>query len=104
LYGYNSNNNNKAGQWNRPNSWFKRNGRYLRFKTIQFGYTVPQRISQRIAMSKLRVYFAGQNLITFMESKELWDPETGQENFNFNFRARYAPQLKSYNFGVDITF
>lgn len=47
-----------------PSSYWMRNGNFLRFKTLELGYTFPM----------CRVYFSGDNLAVFSPFK-LWDPE-----------------------------
>ena len=49
---------------------------YLRLKTIVFGYTLPARVLKAIRAQQLRVYFSGQNLLTFSKLKFM-DPEVG---------------------------
>jgi TonB-linked SusC/RagA family outer membrane protein len=46
------------------NSYYVEDGSYLRFKTLQIGYTLPKSLSQTIKMSNLRVYLQAQNLFT----------------------------------------
>lgn len=41
-------------------------GSYLRLKTVQIGYNaLPARVLSRLHISKLRIYFAAQNLFTW---------------------------------------
>ncbi len=37
---------------------------YMRVRTMQLGYTIPRNITNKIKLTKLRVYVQGQNLIT----------------------------------------
>lgn len=54
------------------------NSSYLRLRTVSLGYTVPTRLSSKLAMKNLRVYVTGQNLLTFSKLK-FTDPETTGE-------------------------
>jgi TonB-linked SusC/RagA family outer membrane protein len=76
-----------------------RDASYLRLKNIQVGYTFPAAITSKLSMQNLRVYFTGTNLVTFTDVTE-FDPErpTGDD------RSRAYPGLKSYSFGVNLTF
>jgi TonB-dependent starch-binding outer membrane protein SusC len=76
-----------------------RDASYLRLKNIQVGYNFPAAITNRLSMQNLRVFFTGTNLVTFTDVTE-YDPErpTGDE------RSRAYPGLKSYSFGVNLTF
>ena len=38
---------------------------YFRLKNIQLGYTLPQSLTRKAFIEKLRVYVAAENLITF---------------------------------------
>ncbi|GGH22197.1 SusC/RagA family TonB-linked outer membrane protein [Dyadobacter endophyticus] len=58
---------------------------YIRLKNIQFGYTVPSRITERIKVSRARIFFSGQDILTFSglgKFQGYFDPETrdGVEN------------------------
>lgn len=49
---------------------------YIRLKNLQFGYTVPNTFSKRYGMSKVRIYIAGENLLTISDVAGMFDPET----------------------------
>lgn len=82
-------------------------GSYLRLKTLQLGYTLPQNISKKLLMSSLRVYVTGQNLLTFTKYSGS-DPEIGQIS-STNTLSRGVdigtyPQAQTITAGVNITF
>ena len=54
-------NNNSADYSDR----FLEDGSYLRIKTIQIGYTIPNNLTKKLSIDKCRFYLAGDNLITF---------------------------------------
>ncbi|QRR04175.1 TonB-dependent receptor [Dyadobacter sandarakinus] len=61
------------------------NASYVRLKNIQVGYTVPSRITERIKVSRARVFFSGQDMLTISglgKFQGYFDPETrdGVEN------------------------
>ncbi|MDR0687516.1 MAG: TonB-dependent receptor [Prevotellaceae bacterium] len=68
-YGGNSNN-------YRNSTFWLRNGAYLRFKTLEVGYTIPKHITNKAHISNLRVFFIGTNLFVW-DYLKLWDPELG---------------------------
>ncbi|WP_348051912.1 TonB-dependent receptor [Mucilaginibacter sp.] len=80
-------------------TYYLKDASFLRIKNIQFGYNVPAKWAKHIAMSSLRVYFAGENLFTFSQYPGL-DPERIVSN------TRYVthPQNKVFNFGVQAGF
>jgi TonB-linked SusC/RagA family outer membrane protein len=81
---------------NQPNTWFMRNGAFLRVKQIQFGYSLPRHTIKKIGMNKFRVYFTGSNLFTFSAFK-LWDVEMGGDGLKY-------PIQKSFTIGIDAGF
>jgi TonB-linked SusC/RagA family outer membrane protein len=58
----------------RPSTYWLKNGAYLRFKTLEIGYTVPKRYTNQINMNTVRIHFIGTNLFVW-DSLKLWDPE-----------------------------
>ncbi|WP_139955871.1 SusC/RagA family TonB-linked outer membrane protein [Flavicella sediminum] len=51
-------------------------GTFFRLRNLVVGYTIPKRNIESIGLSKLRVYMAGQNLLTLTKYKG-YDPEVG---------------------------
>lgn len=82
----------------RDNTYFLRNASYFRLKNLTFGYTIPRRITEKASISRLRVYFSGDNLFTITPYKGL-DPE---RNGN-GWEATY-PQNRICSFGVNVEF
>ena len=81
---------------NQLSTFWMADGRYLRLKNLELGYTLPKRIANKIAMQNLRVYLSGVNLFTFSPFK-LWDPDlqTGATNY---------PNNRIINIGLTIGF
>jgi len=92
-----------------PHSGFIENGRYIRLKNVTLGYTLPERISKKFYMQKLRVYVQGQNLITLTPYSG-YDPEIGTntgENWRgpeFGIDRGVYPQARAFVGGLNITF
>lgn len=61
------------GNWLASDLYVK-DGDYLRLKNIQLGYTLPQSLTKKIFVDKLRVYVAAENLLTFTKY-DGFDPE-----------------------------
>src|SRR5690606_20928345 len=57
------------------------NASYVRLKTTELGYTLPDRWIAKAGIKNLRVYFSGYNLLTFTGLKYL-DPERTCERIN----------------------
>ncbi|GAA4316882.1 TonB-dependent receptor [Compostibacter hankyongensis] len=77
-------------------TWFMRNGAFLRLKTVELGYTLPQRLTQKIHLEKTRFYLSGINLLTFSHFK-LWDVEMGGNGLGY-------PVQRVTNIGVQVSF
>ncbi|MGA2408119.1 MAG: TonB-dependent receptor [Bacteroidales bacterium] len=75
---------------------YLQNGAYLRLKQISLGYTLPERWTKKAALSKARIYFTGQNIMTLTKLSKLYDPES-QNLMNY-------PVPKSYSVGLSLTF
>ena len=80
----------------RTNSFFLKNGSFVRLKNIELSYTLPQNWSKFAGMSDCRLYVNANNLITWDHLDGLTDPESNGSN-------RY-PIMKTVNFGVNIKF
>ena len=76
-----------------------RKGDYLRLKTAQLGYTLPNRLTSKIAVQKLRFYVAAHNLLTFT-SYDGYDIEMGSRSVDYGI----YPQSRTIAVGVNVTF
>lgn len=57
------------------NTYFLRKTDYVRLKNIQFGYTFPNAILQKLGMELLRLNVSGYNLLTYSPDYKDFDPE-----------------------------
>jgi len=74
---------------------------YIRLKTLEFGYTVPQKLLtqiQKTGISNVRVYINAYNLFTISGVKGV-DPERPSEQ-----SGQMYPLSKSINFGLNMSF
>lgn len=69
---------------------------YLRLKSLSFGYTLPVSLTKQWGIQKCRVYFTGENLLTFKHTPEGFDPELDDP-------YKY-PQQKSLALGLNVVF
>lgn len=73
---------------------------YLNFQNAQFGYTLPRRITEKIRISKMRVYATCDN-IWYMSCRKGFDPRfsmSGASNFAVNSPVR------TVSGGISLTF
>lgn len=78
------------------NSWFMRNGAFLRLKTVELGYSLPKKLVSRWHGNNARLYVSGINLATLSGFK-LWDIEMGGDGLGY-------PVQRVFNMGVQIGF
>ncbi len=82
---------------------------YLRLKTLTIGYTIPERLTKKININKLRAYFTVENLLTFDNLKVDIDPEinTGNMSVGSNYAIGQlgvtTPLPKYYTLGLQLT-
>ncbi|MDD4698067.1 MAG: TonB-dependent receptor [Fermentimonas sp.] len=87
-YGGNNNNQQSSTYW-------LRDGRYLRLKNMDIGYTLPKSITNKYHFNDIRIFVAGSNLITWSKFK-LWDPESAQP------RGEEYPLTRSITMGLSV--
>lgn len=78
------------------------NGSYLRLKTAEISYTLPQKdFLKKVGIESVRFYCNGYNLLTlFSDLNDIdIDPAGVTDGGNNNY-----PNIRIYNFGVNISF
>lgn len=87
----------------RESTYWLYNASYFRLKNLTFGYTLPKALTSKAKIERLRVYFSGDNLLTFTKFPQGGDPE---RNYNSNNGTRlvYYPQNRIISFGVNLEF
>src|ERR1051326_9184961 len=96
-----------------PSSRFLEDGSYVRLKNLQIGYTIPEKIVNRLHMKSLRFYVTGQNLWTLTNYTGL-DPEmhvsdnVKRDTYGGDVAAGIDwgtyPSARSYIIGVNLNF
>jgi TonB-linked SusC/RagA family outer membrane protein len=74
------------------------NSAYLRLKSIELGYTLPQQWMAKMGFKNLRFYVNAYNLLTFTKVKYV-DPEHPDETFGYLY-----PLNKTVSVGVNVKF
>lgn len=86
---------------------FLLNAAYIRLKSIQVGYTLPQEVSRKALLQRARIYVSGENLLTFSKLPGTFDPETTIESdpSNGGYQAgKIYPLSRVLSIGVNLTF
>ena len=81
---------------NQRNTWFMRDGSFLRLKQMEFGYTLPRKLVRKAGIESLRFYVSGTNLWCWSNFK-LWDPEMAGNGLGY-------PVQRVINLGVNVNF
>jgi len=82
---------------NRASTWWKKDMSFLRLKSIEFGYSIPESVIRRLHIKNIRLFVSGNNLFCFSKFK-LWDPELSTSD-----GLRY-PSMRSVMLGLDLNF
>jgi len=90
-------------QNNRASTRFLHKGDYLRIKTIQLGYTLPETVLEKLQIDNLRLYVSGQNLFTITNYPGL-DPEVAGSILSYGVDRVLYPKYKSFIMGVQLKF
>lgn len=78
------------------NTWFMRDGAFLRLKSVEIGYTLPRDLVRKAGIDKFRVYLSGTNLLCFSKFKD-WDIEMAGNGLGY-------PVQRVFNIGVNFNF
>ena len=73
-----------------------RNGAFVRLKSVEIGYTLPERITSKASIKNFRVYLSGLNLAVWSKFK-MWDPEMAGNGLGY-------PIQLVVNLGVNFDF
>lgn len=79
------------------NNFWLNDASFVRLKSMEVGYTVPNIALSKINIKDVRFYISGFNLFTFTKVKD-YDPEGSSES------GQFYPQQKIFNFGVNVNF
>ena len=79
-------------------------GSYLRLKNVTFSYTIPQELTSKAGISKLKAYVTGQNLVTWTHYTG-YDPEVNSySGLQVGVDEGAYPQSRTVIFGINLEF
>ena len=85
-----------------PNSeYWLQDAAFVRIKTLQVGYTIPSRIIDKTFIDQFRIYVSGENILTFDNYYEGWDPEMATGGYA---QSSYYPPTSTWLFGINVKF
>lgn len=87
--------------YSRVSSLFIEDGSYFRIKTLQVGYTLPNKLTQKAGLNKVRFYVMANNLLTLTKYTG-FDPEIGGGSYGVD--RGFYPQARTYFAGINVGF
>jgi TonB-linked SusC/RagA family outer membrane protein len=94
----------KADNMRRGGSQYLEDGSFVRLQSVRFGYKLPEKLSNKVAMKVLNIYIYGTNLLTWTDYTG-FDPEVAQNSVlkPGDDTGRY-PRRRELGMGINITF
>lgn len=90
--------------FNGSSDFFIEDGSFIRLRNVVFGYTLPNKLSKKLGVSRFNIYANAQNVLTITNYTGL-DPEVGGNNIQFKGVDRgLIPVTASFNFGIRVNF
>ena len=85
---------------NQTSTWTLLKQDYLRLKTLEIGYSLPKPWLSRVKLESVRIYVNSYNSLTMTKGRRMkyMDPENGDAYI------KAYPPMKSFNFGINLTF
>lgn len=77
-------------------TFWMRNGSFLRLKNVNLSYSLPKSVLDKMKVSQLKFFLQGNNLCLLQDGVKYYDPE--------NSSIRAYPLMRSYSFGVNLSF
>jgi TonB-linked SusC/RagA family outer membrane protein len=78
-------------------SLFFKNMSFLRLKAVNVSYSLPEKITSRLKLVNLRIFYSGTNLGLLFDHIKEWDYDPEMSNI------RAYPIMASHSFGLNIT-
>lgn len=82
-----------------PQTKYMQNAAYLRVKNLTIGYTLPGKWTEKAKMSRIRIFFSGENLYEISSIKKYLDPEAVSDGYGWEY-----PYQRKYSIGINADF
>ena len=89
----------RAGRYSgasEASTFWIQNTSFLRLKNLNISYSLPQSIISKMGFSQVKLFLMGTNLFLLQDKIKAYDPE--------NSSIMNYPLMRSYSFGVNVTF
>jgi TonB-linked SusC/RagA family outer membrane protein len=101
----------RAGYVTNVDSWWIKDGSFLRGKNLLLGYNFPSAVTNKLKLSRLRMYASAQNFFLLLTDKIIQDPEVtptnqgdGSSAFSQGMMWHNYPKPTVYMAGLQLTF
>ena len=78
-------------------SFWQKNGNFLKMRNLEIGYTIPQELTRKIKIEKIRCYLNGTNLFSLDHMDGMMDPESVTAGIGY-------PVMRTYSVGLSVQF
>lgn len=99
----------RAGYVTNVDTWWIKDGSFLRGRNLLLGYTFPAQITEKLRLNRLRLYATAQNFFLLLKDNIVGDPEvtpTNQGNNNSAFSQGMMwhnyPKPTTYMIGIQV--
>lgn len=82
-----------------PSSFWVKDASYVRLKNLQLAYNLPDKVTKALHLNKVKIFYSGQNMLTFTKFYKWIDPEVGSTASIYSY-----PQVMVNTFGLNVTF
>ena len=99
----------RDNQNHRTSDMFVESGAFFRLKNITLGYTLPTSLSEKLQLTRARIYVTGQNLFIITDYSGM-DPELGYNTDDsrqirqLNVDYAQYPQARTWAIGASLSF
>jgi hypothetical protein len=94
----------RAGYVTNVDSWWIKDGSYLRGNNLLLGYTVPSnKVTRKLNLSRLRIYGSAQNFFLLLKDNIVGDPEVTPTNQG-NGNSAFSQGMMWHNYPKPTTF
>jgi len=87
----------------RTSPYWLHNANYLRLKSVEISYTLPEKWTNRINLNEVRLFSNALNLYTWSSVKDISDPERPLDGDGADYGYKY-PLMANYSFGINVKF
>lgn len=82
---------------------YLQNAAYCRLKNLTISYILPQNWTNKIKLQQVKVFFSGENLLTFTKLKKMFDPEAIFTSNDYSGEGgKNYPMNKVFSIGLSV--